>query len=196
MADRLPAEPALCAIPACTGLERLRSGDTARRRNSVRMKYDVSGARARPRNLHDSPDGIIPADRMAVRSGEGLSGPQSRSARARPSDSQQVYAGDSGHSSGVGSRTHCLVLYRHGQVVAPPVKPTVRTSSVGPDERLARPTLPATSLQHILRETADNTLFRNLADPGIRDRRPDSRCNFLFVSGSHSPDDGCSRIAN
>ena len=133
---------------------------------------------------------------MAVRSGEGLGGPQSRSARTRPSDSQQVYAGDSGHSSGVGSRTLCLVLYRHGQVVAPPVKPTVGTSSVGPDERLARTTLPAASLQHILRETADNTLCRHPADPSMKDRSPDSGCNFPFIPGCHSPDDDCSRIAN
>ena len=33
-----PAEPALSAIPACTGLGRLRSGGTARRPHSACMK--------------------------------------------------------------------------------------------------------------------------------------------------------------
>ena len=57
---------------------------------------------------------------MAVAPGEGLGGPQSRPGRTRPPDSQQVHSGDSGHSSRVGSRTHCLGLDRLGQVAAPP----------------------------------------------------------------------------
>ena len=119
-ADRLSAEPALSATPACTGLARLRSGGPTRRKNSVRMKDDTSCASARPGNLHDSPDGLIPADGVAIRPGERLGGPQSRPARTRPPDSQQVHAGDSGHSSRVGSRTHCLGLERFGQVAVPP----------------------------------------------------------------------------
>ena len=86
---------------------------------------------------------------MAVRSGEGLGGPLSRSARTRSSDSQQVHAGDSGHSSRLGNRTHCLRLDRLGQVAVQTLKTTVWTSSGGLDELHTRSPFMATCLRDI-----------------------------------------------
>ena len=86
---------------------------------------DISCSCASPLDLHGSPDGIVPADGMAVPSGEGLGGPQSWPTRSCPPNSQQVHAGNSSRSGGVDSRTNCLGLGRRGKVAVPLAKPTV-----------------------------------------------------------------------